>query len=500
MTWAVTEATVDGAELARILRPRTGLVAERDEGGGRFALDEGPLTRYSRVIETAPAEDGRVQVRQEVDYRLAAPFFAWFMWLPVRNELRRLVAAPAGPWWGPPQRIGLRAAGALDALAAAAFILGYLSTLLTQTFTYAAQEFGADHRAQGVALAAVRADVVISFALVAMADRRGRRSLLLLCCAAGAALTATGALAPSLPWLAASQVAARGFVTAGVVLVAIMVAEEAPAGSRAWATSMVVMAGGLGAGLCVVALPVAGLGLRAWRLLFAGSLLGLFLVRAVSRRLPETRRFRAPHAAATVAGHGRRLWLLAAAAFLLALFTIPSSEFLNEFLRKERGFSPAHISLFTVLTASPAAVGIVVGGRLADVRGRRVLGALGVAGGVGFTVLMFLSRGWPLWTWSVAASVAGGVTVPALGVYGPELFPTSLRGRANGVIYGVGRVGSVIGLVAAGYMSRAFGSLTPAFALLALGPALLVVLVLAAYPETARRELEDLNPEDRDWG
>ena len=34
-------------------------------------------------------------------------------------------------------------------------------------------------------------------------------------------------------------------------------------------------------------------------------------------------------------------------------------------------------------------------------------------------------------------------------------------------------------------------------AVLSAGPLLLGVLVLAAYPETAGKELEDLNPEDR---
>ena len=34
-------------------------------------------------------------------------------------------------------------------------------------------------------------------------------------------------------------------------------------------------------------------------------------------------------------------------------------------------------------------------------------------------------------------------------------------------------------------------------AILAVGPAILVVLILVFYPETAHRELEDLNPSDR---
>ncbi|MDP9020888.1 MAG: hypothetical protein M3N25_08830, partial [Actinomycetota bacterium] len=53
-----------------------------------------------------------------------------------------------------------------------------------------------------------------------------------------------------------------------------------------------------------------------------------------------------------------------------------------------------------------------------------------------------------------------------------------------------------IGLLVAGHLSDRLGGLGPALAVLSLGPAVLAVLVLAAYPETAHRELEELNPED----
>lgn len=102
-----------------------------------------------------------------------------------------------------------------------------------------------------------------------------------------------------------------------------------------------------------------------------------------------------------------------------------------------------------------------------------------------------------MWIWSVGAAVVGGAAIPALGVYGPELFPTSLRGRANGVIAVLGVLGTVTGLVAAGYLSERWGGLAPALTLLAIGPLLMAILLLVAYPETAHRELEDLNPEDR---
>ena len=99
--------------------------------------------------------------------------------------------------------------------------------------------------------------------VVAAADRRGRRKALLWSAAAGCVLAATGALAPSLPWLTASQMLARAFATALVILVAIVAAEEMPAGSRAYAISLMAMAGGLGAGVCVTALNLADIGPRA---------------------------------------------------------------------------------------------------------------------------------------------------------------------------------------------------------------------------------------------
>ncbi|MEO7427791.1 MAG: MFS transporter [Acidimicrobiales bacterium] len=489
----LTRTLQDGTpEATRARAPRDDVVVEATDGCGGYTAVTGPFTSYERTLTSQPGGS----VSEVIEYSLAPLVWRVPFGLLYRRALRHPPALGTRPFWAPPETSDAVAATTIGALCTLAVVFGYLGTLLTQTITFAADEFGASKADQGATLAAVRIGVIGALALTAMADRRGRRNVLLGSAAVACMVSALGSVAPDLVTVGISQTVVRGLATAGAVLLTIMAAEEMPAGSRAFAVSLLTMAGALGVGMCLWALPLADLGTNGWRLLYALPLLFLPVVRHVGHHLQESRRFVVTHAQAGMAGHGRRFWLLAGSALLLNLFTAPASQFMNEFLRDERGFSAARISLFTILTNTPGVIGIIVGGRLADTRGRRLVGAVGVAGGVGFTVAMVLSGGWPMWGLSVMGAIVGAATVPALGVYGPELFPTSLRGRANGIIAILGVAGSVMGLLVAGYLSDRWGGLGPALALLAVGPALMAILVLVAYPETAHRELEELNPED----
>ena len=479
------------------MAPRRGLVDERIVGEGVFEAERGPVAGYRRELTVVERGPDSVSVRQEVVFRVAIPYWGWMFVGPMAREMARIGRAERKPWWAPPNTFDERSARVLGCLATLSLITGMTGVLLSQTLTFAADQFGAGTRAQGFATAAARMDVVVAIALVAAADRKGRRLIVVLASVMACTMTVAGALSPNIFAFAGTQLVARGSATALALALGIMAAEEVPAGSRAYAISILSVTAALGAGVPVSFLFVADLHPGGWRILFALAALGIPIAISVARRLPESKRFDQPHVEAPVAGHGRRFWLLAASGLLLAIFLAPASQFTNEFLREERNFSAGAISLFTILTNTPGGIGIVVGGYLADLKGRRIVGAVGLIGGVGATVAMFFSNGWPLWAWSIVGAVIGSMTVPALGVYGPELFPTSLRGRANGVIGGLGRIGSVIGLVSIGFLATSFGGLAPALLVLSSGPAIVAVLVLLAYPETARLELEDLNPEDR---
>jgi MFS family permease len=369
-------------------------------------------------------------------------------------------------------------------------------------------------------LAATRLGAVLALAVVALADRRGRRWVLILAAVAGCALTATGALAPDLAWLGVSQTVARAFSTALSLVLSIMAVEEMPAGSRAFAVSVLTATAALGAGICVMLLKVAAMSAGAWRILYLVPLPAIPVSIWLGRRLPETERFerhqRVAHLetsstqpegrpegrweqwrAALASMDRRRLALLSGAGFLLALFVLPASAFLNDYLRTDRGFSTSAVIAFQILTNTPGGIGIVVGGRLADRRGRRIIGSIGIAAGTFFTVLMFVTAGPGIWVWSLLGTVIGAMAVPALAVYGPELFPTESRGLANGLINLFAVLGSAAGLALAGWLSDRAGGLGTAMTVLAAGPVVVVVLILVFFPETAARQLEELNPLDR---
>jgi putative MFS transporter len=396
----------------------------------------------------------------------------------------------------PNEALDARSTATIGSLCAIAIVSGYLGTLLTQTITFTADEYHVSDTAQGALLAAVRVGVLGSLVLTALADRKGRRRMLLGIVAVACAASALGAASPWLAGVVTSQFVVRVLVSASTVLLTVTAAEEMPAGARAWGVSVLGLCGAVGVGICLLALPLADLGTSAWRILYAIPLLGLPALRAVARRLPETRRFEVAHPEVRMAGHAGRLWLLAGSAFLLNIFKDPASQLLNEFLRDERGYSASGITLFSVVTNVPGFFGVVIGGAIADRFGRRGIGAVAVVSGAGFTVLQMFASGGAMWWWSLIASVIGAAAIPALGVYGPELFPTSLRGRANGVIAAVGVLGTIVGLVGAGYLSDRWDGLAPALALFSIGPLVMAGLVVLLYPETAKRELEELNPED----
>jgi hypothetical protein len=205
--------------LRSLHRPRADLVHEVADPArpGGFVLGTGPFHHYRRDVgEPRPLASGDVQVTERFEYEIAAPMWRLLFRWPVARTLKRPRPGGDAPWWAPPARLDARASTVLALLCTVSMVCGYLGTVITQTITFAADEFGNDKGDQGAALAAVRVGVLLSMAILALADRRGRRALTSWGTIAACVCTVLGAASVDLWTLGATQTLARGITTARI--------------------------------------------------------------------------------------------------------------------------------------------------------------------------------------------------------------------------------------------------------------------------------------------
>jgi MFS family permease len=185
-----------------------------------------------------------------------------------------------------------------------------------------------------------------------------------------------------------------------------------------------------------------------------------------------------------------------AVAFFGNLLLSPASFFQNTFLKDERGFSAGMVAVFTLVTATPAVIGLVIGGRVADNRGRRRLAAVCAPLGGLLIASSFVWHGPPMWVGGILGAIVAAAAYPPLAVYRTELFPTANRGRAAYLILASALIGGSLSLLATGALVDRGTSYGTVMMALVVGPLAVSAIVWFTYPETAHRELEDLNPED----
>ncbi len=387
----------------------------------------------------------------------------------------------------------------LSALMVIGAATGYGGSVTGQTITYVADGFGSTDKEQARALAFIRADIIITLVIMRIADRVGRRRVLFATATLGPLITAICSVAPSLRAFAGMQFVARGFVTATAILLSVMLVEELPAASRAWGSSLTVGAAALGSALAVVLLPTAAR--WSWRYLFLVPLISLATLPALRGSIGESHRFgelrdrrNNGYRDSRWTQHLPRLVVITFWIVLMGIFITPARQFANDYLRDERGFGSGTLLLYGVSTNIPGLLGVPLGGAVSDRRGRRVTAGAGLLVYSLATAVAFLTRGPTMWIAAMVGSLAGAFALPSLSIMVTELFPTELRSRASGFSTGLNRVGGIIGFFFLGQFSDQF---TIGRTLAAMSVTLVIgtLVMLFFLPETAHRELEEINPD-----
>lgn len=513
--WGI-DIDIDAAELARRLQLRDDvLVLERRSdlgdpegdhrstqspertGSARFEALEGPYRSYERVVEWEPTGDTTFRFRQFVRFWPALPVFGPMYFPLMRRALQNPMRKGRRPFWALPDRLSPEQATVVAVMCIFHVVGGMLFAFLSNVLTFASADLGNGTAGQqSMILAVARIGVIITIVTMAVADKVGRRRIAIWAASIAATVTVACALSPNLLVLTGLQTVSRNLAIAAMLAADTISVEELPAGSRAAAQGLGALSYGLGAGMVVVALPLADLGAAGWRLVFAVAAVSAPLIYVGARHLPESTRFMTRDSSPAARRISpARFALIGSLLFLLNAFLAPSSQLQNDYLRADRGFDGSRITLFVLVTSGPALFGIVMGGRLADRRGRRAAIIPGLVSLAVFGAAFFVFSGFPMWMAATLTAVFGTIGVPAIGVLAPELFPTARRGATRGGLTGVATAGSVAGLLIAGVLVDSLGY---GQAFVWLGAALLVAAALAMFvPETAGIELEELNERRR---
>ena len=399
---------------------------------------------------------------------------------------------------------------AVVAVAVVALAAGFGQFGLTATLGDVARHFGHVVRGTSVAdraglsgtelglgLAAVRLASLGGLPLAGLADRVGRRRVLLLTCGIGLAVTAASAASPGYWWFVAVFALGRPFLSATAAVAQVQAAEQTGSSQRAAAVALVAAGYAVGAGATAVLYGLFGKSLNFKGILLL-ALVPMVALPWVARKVTEpdryivavaTRERRLPVLGPVAHPYRARLALVSGVVFSLAVISGPATGFLYIYAQNVERLSGVAISGMVVGAGILGFAGLVAGRWLADRVGRRPTAA-GAILCIGAAGILSYSGGKPALVIGYALGVAGGgLFAPAGGAFVNELFPTAVRSSVAGWNVASSVVGAVVGLVAFGAIADVGNRFAPA-ALFTFIPAMALSGLLYFLPETRGHEPE----------
>ena len=420
------------------------------------------------------------------------------------------------PWWAwiffyTPVPAGITHAQwvMLGALGATYLINSYDLGVLNLALPQIQKTFALSEEDVGKLAAVVRLGVLPALALNVLADRIGRRRLLLFTIIGFTLCTFLTSFVRSPVEFAVLQFFARTFVYAEEMLAIVVVTEVLAPHARGWGIGLMIAFGALGHGFSALAFSAIDILPYGWRALYVVGIVPLLILAWLRRSLEETERFRVsaekrdarhqPWLAPVRLLLRRYPWRLAAlsAALLPVAFAGGTAiQFQSKFLQNVHGYSPGEVSVLFLMGGPLALTGGLLFGRASDRFGRRrvlstaivvnVLATIGFYNGVGLLVPA-------VWVLTIFTQFGIDVLFSALG---SELFATSYRSTASGMRSIVGTVAIAAGLAVEGSLYVALGGHGQAITAMAWFALVSPIILLAFVPETAGRVLEEIAPDE----
>lgn len=349
----------------------------------------------------------------------------------------------------------------------------------------------------GLGLAVLRLASLAAMPLTALADRFGRRTLLLWCCALGLVATVAASVSPSFWWFVAIFAVGRPLLSASSAVGQVVAAESTDATNRARSMALVAAGFGLGSGL-IAFLHSAASGVLGFRWLFALGALPLLTVILLKSLIVEPDRYSVakahlalarPRLGAVHRHLRRRLLTVSTLSFAVAMTSGPATGFVYldaQDITKLRG---GLVSVMVVCAGVAGVVGLLAGQRSADRIGRRPTGVVAMWGIALISMVTYSGGGVALFSGYVLGIFFASLLAPTAGAFVNELFPTEVRAHVAGWLVVASVLGAIAGLVLFGEIADHGGSLGIAAAV-TFAPTALLSLLFLALPETKGLEPE----------
>lgn len=385
-------------------------------------------------------------------------------------------------------------------LGAAFFIGNYDLTVLGLALPDVQASFNISEEDLGKVIAAARLGTLPAIFLALMADRIGRRRLLMVTLFGLSIATGLTGFARTTEEFIAIQFCVRAFATAEEIIAVIYVLEMLPARHRGWGVGFLAAMGGLGSGAASLLYGLVDYLPGGWRALYLIAAVPVLYLAWLRRLLPESALFDR-HAADTppptfwqpmqeIWRHYRREITAIALISMAFWFQIAATlSFMSKYLQETHDFAPQDVSLLYIVAGSIAILGNTLSGRLSDHIGRRPTLAIALILYCGATITFYNIGGWllPL-AWIVALFGYFAVEVMVNALSG-ELFPTRCRSTASTLRAICAMFAAVTGLAVEGVLYTALGTHAAALTVLCLSSLLAIPVVVLLLRETSGTEL-----------
>lgn len=347
-----------------------------------------------------------------------------------------------------------------------------------------------------------------------MADRIGRRRVLLLSLVTTPVCSLGAALSTGVGWFIFFEIFAYAAIGATFGSSFVMLAEALPIESRAKGQGYALFAISAGGGLCVILAPILEHFGWSWRWLLAVPIAGIVFVPFLIRAIPESERWR--RAMASGAAESSRFYHVFGAAYRRRAIPLIIAALLGEvagaavatwpFYHATTvvGLSSAMTSMVMLVGGTIGIVGLAIGAwaseRFGRVRSIVVLGLASLGGTLGYYWGPPAHFRWPV-LWLLVAqtwlSATGRGTVVASNSAVTELFPTALRGTMMGWLTLCVAISAVTAEVAIAALAKTLGGLSNVVGWLSLLVIPTVIIWGLFIDETRGLSLEAAAGEDK---